>query len=82
MTTPKSGNENASEVVEARVEALQAVLDRVLSWQEGATEGTVREELDSALAEVGIDLDASVRERMVEHIHAGHEHIDVRRFLG
>ncbi|MDT0215023.1 hypothetical protein Q9R29_14115 [Rothia sp. ARF10] len=81
MTTPANGNDQAAETEEARVEALQAVLDRVLSWQEGATEGTVREELDSALAEVGIDLDASVRERMVEHIHEGHEHIDVRRFL-
>lgn len=79
--TPRAGDENASDVVEARVEALQAVLDRVLSWQEGATEGTVREELDAALTEVGIDLDASVRDRMVEHIHEGHEHIDVRRFL-
>jgi hypothetical protein len=34
-------------------EAVQAVLDRVLSWQAGAPEDTVREELESGLAKVG-----------------------------
>lgn len=63
------------------MESLQAVVDRVLSWQEGATEGTVREELDKALDEVGLDLDGPTRERIVEHVHEGGEHTDVRRFL-
>ena len=34
-------------------EAVQAVLDRVLSWQEGAPVETVREELEKGLSEVG-----------------------------
>ncbi|HYO39507.1 MAG TPA: hypothetical protein VER39_07615 [Nocardioidaceae bacterium] len=34
-------------------EAVQAVLDRVLSWQAGAPEPTVREELEKGLAKVG-----------------------------
>jgi hypothetical protein len=34
-------------------EAVQAVLDRVLSWQAGAPVETVREELEKGLAEVG-----------------------------
>jgi hypothetical protein len=34
-------------------EAVQAVLDRVLSWQAGAPVDTVREELEKGLAEVG-----------------------------
>jgi hypothetical protein len=34
-------------------EAVQAVVDRVLSWQAGAPEETVREELVKGLAKVG-----------------------------
>jgi hypothetical protein len=34
-------------------EAVQAVVDRVLSWQEGAPVETVREELQRGLAEIG-----------------------------
>jgi len=34
-------------------EAVQAVVDRVLSYQAGAPSGTVREELTSGLAEIG-----------------------------
>lgn len=38
-------------------EAQQAVVDRVLSWQEGAPVETVREELRKAAAEVGVEVD-------------------------
>jgi hypothetical protein len=34
-------------------EAVQAVVDRVLSWQEGAPAETVREELEKGLSEIG-----------------------------
>jgi hypothetical protein len=34
-------------------EAVQAVVDRVLSWQEGAPVETVREELEKGLSEIG-----------------------------
>jgi hypothetical protein len=34
-------------------EAVQAVLDRVLSWQEGAPVETVREELERGLSDIG-----------------------------
>jgi hypothetical protein len=34
-------------------EAVQAVVDRVLSWQAGAPEGTVREELAKGLSQIG-----------------------------
>jgi hypothetical protein len=36
-------------------EAVQAVLDRVLSWQAGAPEETVREELEKGLSQIGED---------------------------
>jgi hypothetical protein len=35
-------------------EAVQAVVDRVLSWQAGAPVETVREELERGLSEVGV----------------------------
>jgi hypothetical protein len=41
----------------AEADGQQAVVDRVLSWQEGAPVGTVREELRKAAAEVGVDVD-------------------------
>lgn len=41
----------------AEAEAQQAVVDRVLSWQEGAPVETVREELRKAAAEVGVQVD-------------------------
>jgi hypothetical protein len=81
MMTPHPGDDTSADAREAKVESLQAVVDRVVSWQEGATEGTVREELDKALDEVGLDLDEPTRERIVEHVHEGGEHVDVRGFL-
>ena len=82
MTTPGIPDGGSAEELEARIEALQVVVDRVSSWQESAPEGTVREELDAALEEVGLDLDDATRRRIVEHIHDGDaEQTDVRRFL-
>jgi hypothetical protein len=37
-------------------EAVQAVVDRVLSWQAGAPEETVLEELQSGLRQIGADM--------------------------
>jgi len=37
-------------------EAVQAVVDRVLSWQAGAPEESVREELHKGLVEIGADM--------------------------
>lgn len=38
-------------------EAQQAVVDRVLSWQVGAEEETIRSELRRAASEVGVEVD-------------------------
>lgn len=48
-------SENTAQGTEAA--AQQAVVDRVLSWQEGAPAETVREELRKAAAEVGVEVD-------------------------
>lgn len=48
----------------AQAEALQAVVDRVLSWQEGAPTETVEGELRRALDEAGLEVDDTwIRER-------------------
>ena len=61
---------------DARTEALRNVVDRVTSWQESAPDGTIRDELDSALDEVGIDLSEAQRERITQQISDGDE-VDV-----
>lgn len=43
----------------AEAEAQQAVVDRVLSWHEGAPVETVREHLQKAAQEVGVEVDAA-----------------------
>lgn len=69
------------DVDEAKVAALQGVVDRLASWQDGAEEKTLRQELDEGLDEAGIDVDEDVRERIVEHLRGDASHIDARAFL-
>jgi len=38
------------------LEAIQAVVDRVSSWQDGAPQDTVEQELRDGFAEVGVDV--------------------------
>ena len=64
-----------------RVAVLQAVVDRVTSWQEGADENTVRSELDSALSEADVEVDEDVRRRVVERVTSESPHFDVREVL-
>lgn len=52
----------------AEAEAQQAVVDRVLSWQEGAPVETVREELRNAAAEVGVEVDDAWLEEKAREI--------------
>jgi len=64
-----------------RVEVLQAVVDRIVSWQEGADDATVRAELDSALSEAGVDVDEATRQRIVDRVSSETPHFDVRELL-
>ena len=64
-----------------KVAVLQAVVDRVTSWQDGADEQTVRAELDSAVADSDVDLDEGARERIVQHIVSDPSHVDVQQLL-
>jgi hypothetical protein len=64
-----------------RVAVLQAVVDRVTSWQDGADEPTVRKELDDALGDSDVDVDDATRERIVRHILDDGSHFDVAGVL-
>ena len=71
----------ADDAQDARVEVLQAVVDRVVSWQEGADDATVRTELDAALSQAGVDLDDATKQRIVDRVSAETPHFDVREVL-
>lgn len=62
---------------DARIEALQGVVDRVTSWQESATEGTIHDELDRGLAEAGVTLTPEQRDDVAQRISDGQD-VDVR----
>lgn len=65
-----------------RTAVLQAVLDRVTSWQEGAAPETIRQELQEELARADLSLEPAQVDRIVEHVHGQGEHLDVRELLG
>ena len=64
-----------------KVEAVQAVVDRITSWQDGATEETVREELLKALGEADLEVPDSFVEAVVERVRGNTEHFDVEPLL-
>ena len=64
-----------------RVEVLQAVVDRIVSWQEGADDATIRTELDDALSQAGVELDDATKQRIVERVSEESPHFDVREVL-
>jgi hypothetical protein len=66
---------------EPRLVVLQAVVDRIVSWQEGADDATVRTELDHALAQAGVDLDEAAKRRIVDRVSGESPHFDVREVL-
>ena len=63
----RSGSIPASDS-DPRVEVLQAVYDRVNSYEESASPQTIRRDLDAAIDEAGINVSDNTRERLVDHI--------------
>ncbi|WP_235535944.1 hypothetical protein [Nocardioides sp. Root190] len=61
--------------------AIQAVADRVTSWQDGATEGTVADELRRGADEVGVDLTDDEIRTLADVIEDNHAAVDVREVL-
>ena len=64
-----------------KTEAVQAVVDRITSWQDGATEETVREELRQGLAQADLDVPDAFVDEVVRRVRAGSEHFDVEPLL-
>ncbi|GAB2678791.1 hypothetical protein [Thalassiella azotivora] len=63
------------------VEALQAVVDRVVSWQDGATEETVRAELAKGADEAGVEVDGGVLDELARRIHSDPDRIEVAQVV-
>lgn len=66
----------------AQHEAIQAVVDRVTSWQDGATEGTVAEELAKGFDEAGIEVPQADRDALASAIQDKHGEVHVSEVLG
>jgi len=64
-----------------KVEAVQAVVDRVTSWQDGAPEATVEAELRTGLAKAGVDLSDEDVTALAEAIEGEHGAVDARKVL-
>ncbi|GEP35653.1 hypothetical protein NSZ01_34210 [Nocardioides szechwanensis] len=64
-----------------KLEAVQAVVDRVTSWQDGATEGTVEEELRKGATEVGVDLSDEDVTSLAEAIESRHGAVQASEVL-
>lgn len=63
-------NENQTDTT-ATTEALQAVVDRVGGYQDGAPEGTVEQELRRGLDEAGIEISSDDITRLAREIEDG-----------
>ena len=62
----------ADTMSDERNEAVQAVVDRVSSYQDGAPEGTVEKELRAGLDETGVQLSDDEVTKLAEAIEAEH----------
>jgi hypothetical protein len=64
------------------LEAVQLVVDRVSSWQDGATEGTVAEELRKGFDEVGVEVEPDEVEKLADAIQNEHGDVNAGQVLG
>ena len=55
-----------------QLEAIQAAVDRVSSYQDGAPEGTVEKELRDALSEAGVDVADDEVKKLADAIEDEH----------
>ena len=66
---------------EEKTEAMQAVVDRVTSWQDGATEGTVEAELRNGFTQAGVDGDDAHIKKLADAIESRHPDVQVQDVL-
>jgi hypothetical protein len=65
-----------------KMEAIQAVVDRVTSWQDGATEGTVESELRKGFGQAGVDVPDDDVTRLADAIEGEHGAVSAAEILG
>ena len=63
------------------LEAIQLVVDRVSSWQDGATEDTIAEELRKGFDEAGVEVEPDEVSKLVDAIENEHGDVDVAELL-
>lgn len=63
-------------------EAIQAVVDRLTSYQDTATQGTVEHELRDALGQTDVDLSDEQVTTLVGAIEKADQPVDVGELLG
>jgi len=71
----------ADTMSDERIEAVQAVVDRVSSYQDGAPEGTVEQELRAGLGETGVELSDAEVTKLAEAIEAEHGSVSASDIL-
>ncbi len=71
-----------SDYTDEQIETIQAVVDRVSSWQDGAPEGTVAEELTKGFAEAGIAVPDQDQGRLADAIQDAHGEVKAAEVLG
>jgi hypothetical protein len=64
------------------LEAIQVVVDRVTSYQDGAPEGTVERELGDGFAEAGLQVSDEDVTRLATAIQDEHGAVDATSILG
>ena len=68
-------------MTDEKMEAIQAVVDRVTSWQDGATEGTVETELRKGFSEAGVDVSDDDIAKLADAIEDEHGAIKAAEVL-
>lgn len=68
-------------MTDEKLEAVQAVVDRVTSWQDGAPEGTVAEELRKGFGEAGVDVPEEDVTKLADAIESEHGAVSAAEVL-
>ena len=65
-----------------QIEAIQGVVDRVAAYQDGATEGTVEDELRKGFGEAGVEVSPEDLEKLATAINEQDGDISAASVLG
>jgi len=70
-----------SDYTTEQIETIRAVVDRVSSYQDGATEGTVESELREGFDEAGVDVSERHVEALVNQINEDADDVSLEDLL-